>query len=87
MKLYLLTICISMLGISAVNIAFNTAAWYYVIIAVIWCTAMQFCIDGLFAILINKMPDRWFGVDNRLYNVSKTEHNFYKALNVRCWRD
>lgn len=87
MKLYLSTIGIAMALISAFNIILGTASWYFVIIAVIWCTALQFALDGGIAIVINKMPDRWFGVDNRLYHVSKRERELYKKLKVRLWKD
>lgn len=87
MKLYLSIIGIAMLVISLVNIIFGTASWYYIVIAVIWCTALQFAIDGIFAIIINKMPDKWFGVDNRAYYVSKKETKLYKKLKVRKWKD
>lgn len=87
MKLYLSTIGISMFAISLLNIAFETEAWYYVIISVLWCTALQFAFDGLIAIIINKLPDGWFGVDNPLYKVSKPERELYKRLRVREWKD
>lgn len=87
MKLYLSTIGIAMLVISMFNIVFETASWYYVMIAVVWCTALQFALDGLIAIAINKMPDRWFGVDNPLYYVTKHEKTLYKKLKVRLWKD
>lgn len=87
MKLYLSTIGIAMLVISAVNILCGTASWYYAVIAVIWCTALQFALDGLIAIVINKMPDGWFGVENRLYRVSERERALYKKLKVRLWKD
>ncbi len=87
MKLYLGVICIAMLVISVFNILFETATWYYIIIAVIWCTALQFALDGLIAIAINKMPDRWFGVSNRLYHVTQKEKALYKKLKVRLWKD
>ena len=87
MKLYLGIIGIAMLLISVFNVLFETAVWYYVIISVIWCTALQFAMDGLIAIAINKMPDGWFGVDNPFYNVSKIERTLYKRLRVRLWKD
>lgn len=87
MKLYLSIIGIAMLLISVVNIIFETAAWYYIVIAVIWCTALQFAFDGTFAIVINKMPDGWFGVDNPFYQVSEWERKLYKKLKVRRWKD
>jgi hypothetical protein len=87
MKLYLSVIGTAMAIISAVNILVGTAAWYYIVIAVIWCAALQFALDGGIAIIINKMPDGWFGVDNRLYRVSKREQTLYKKLRVRLWKD
>lgn len=87
MKLYLSVIGVAMAVISAINIAFQTASWYNVIIAVFLCTAAQFALDGLIAIIINKMPDRLFGVENRLYQVSQAEKRLYKRLKVRSWKD
>lgn len=87
MKLYLSIIGIAVAIISAVNIACGTAPWYYAVIATLWCAALQFGLDGLFAILINKMPDRWFGVDNPAYRVSKKETKLYVKLKVRVWKD
>ncbi len=87
MKLYLTVIGISMMLICSANILFGVAPWYYVIIAVVWCTALQFALDGGLAILINKMPDRWFGVENRMYAVSEAEKKLYKRLRVRLWKD
>ena len=87
MKLYLSVIGVAMAIISAINIIFNTATWYNVIIAVVLCTAAQFALDGLIAIIINKMPDRLFAVNNPLYNVSKFEQELYKKLKVRTWKD
>jgi hypothetical protein len=87
MKLYLSVIGVAMAIIAAVNIALGLAAWYYIVLAVIWCTALQFALDGAIAIIINKMPDSLFGVDNRLYRVSKGEKTLYKKLKVRLWKD
>ena len=87
MKLYLSVIGIAMAAVSLINIAFGTAAPHYVIIAVVWCTALQFALDGIIAILINKMPNKLFGADNPLYKVSEAEKKLYKRLKVRLWKD
>ena len=87
MKLYLSIILTAMLLISAINIILGTGIWHLIVITVIVCTALQFALDGLIAIIINKMPDRLFGVDNALYSVSDTEIKFYKKLKVRKWKD
>ena len=87
MKLYLSVIGGAMLAIAAANIAMGVAPWYYVIIAVVWCTALQFAIDGFIAIVINKLPNGWFGASNRLYHVTKKERALYIRLGVRLWKD
>lgn len=87
MKLYLSTIGIAMLLISVLNIVFGTASWYYVVAAVVWCTALQFLLDGSIAIIIHKMPNEWFGLDNPTYLVAKKETALYKRLGVRAWKD
>lgn len=87
MKLYLSIIGVAMLVISALNVVFETAAPHYVIIAVIWCTALQFALDGLIALTINNLPDRWFGVDNPIFHVTKSERELYKKIKVRLWKD
>ena len=87
MKLYLSAMGAAMAIISAINIIFNTATWFNVIIAVVLCTAAQFALDGLIAIIINKTPDKFFAVNNPLYSVSETEKNLYKKLKVRNWKD
>ena len=87
MKLYLSIIGVAMALISAVNIAVGIAPWYYVIAAVVWCTALQFALDGFWAIVINKLPNKWFDVENPLYRVSEWERKLYKKLKVRRWKD
>ncbi len=87
MKLYLSVISVAMVIVSAINIIFNTATWYNVIIAVVLCTAAQFALDGIIASIINKMPDKLFAVNNPLYTVSETEKKLYKKLKVRSWKD
>ena len=87
MKLTFSIIGIALAVICSINIACQTAAWYYVIIASLWCVVLQFAIDGLFAFLINKLPDKWFGVNNRLFHVTKAERKLYKKLRVRRWKD
>ena len=73
--------------ISAVNIIAETASWYYVLIAVVWCVALQFALDGIIAIIINKLPDGLFGVENPLYRVSLCEREIYRRLGVKKWKN
>lgn len=87
MKLYLIIIAVAMTVIAAVNIALETAAWYYVILAVVWCTVLQIVLDVIIATAIKMTPDRWYGVDNSLFHVFDIEKKLYKKLKVRLWKD
>ena len=87
MKMYLSIIGFAMLIISAINIVFNTASWYNIIMLVIVCTVLQFALDGSIALIINKLPDKLFAVNNPLYKVSEAEKNFYKKIKVKNWKD
>lgn len=85
MKLYFSVIGVSMVLISLLNILFGAAEWYYVIIAVIFCTALQFALDAVVAFTVNRFPDKCFGIDNPLFRISEAERRFYKKLRVRLW--
>ncbi len=87
MKLYLSIIGVSMFLISLFNIIFNTAPWYIILFLVIICTVLQFALDGLIAIVINKLPDKHFGTDNPIYTVSDAEKKMYLKLHIRRWKD
>ena len=87
MKLYLSVIGIAMAAVSLINIALGTAAPHYVIIAVVWCTALQFAFDGIIAILINKIPNELFSTTGTMYTVTKKEMRLYKRIKVRLWKD
>ena len=87
MKLYLTVIGVCMAVIAGCNIAFQTAPWYMAVVLVILCTALQFALDGTIAFVINKLPDRFFGVENTFYHVSEFEKKLYKKLKVRNWKD
>lgn len=87
MKLYLWIIGVAAVIISSLNIIFKVAAWYYVIIAVIFCAALQFVLDISIALLVRLSPDRWYGIDNPCFKVSERAKKIYKVLKVRHWKD
>ncbi len=76
-----------MLAVSALNVAFGTASLCNAVTAVILCTASQFALDGLIAVIINKLPNRFFGINSPLSCVSQAEIAFYKKIKVRVWKD
>ena len=87
MKLYLSVIGLAMTVISAINIIFGLGDWYCIIAAVVWCTLLQFILDGLVAFTASKLPRGWFGVDNPLFNVNDKKMQLYKKLKVSNWKD
>lgn len=87
MKLYLTIIGIAMAIIAAINIALGLGVWYYVVIAVVWCTVLDFAIDGILALIIRLTPDKYYGVDNPHFNVTDKEIKLYRDLRVREWKD
>jgi len=91
MIFYLTTILVSMFLIALFNILFGTPIFNYsigfVILMVICTTLFQILIDGLFAFIINKLPKKWFGVNNKYFNYSKKRQRFYEKLKVKKWKD
>jgi hypothetical protein len=87
MKLYLSTITLAMLIISAANIFFDTAPSFYIISSVIWCVILQIVLDSLAAYLIHILPEKYFDVGNPHFEISKREQKIYRFLKVRKWKD
>lgn len=87
MVLYLCIILSAMTIISVLNIIFTTLNPWFIISAVTITTIFQFVIDGIFAIIINKLPNKWFGMDKKCFEVSKKSQEFYEKLKIRKWKD
>lgn len=87
MKLYLTIIGVAAAILAAVNVACGTASWYYVLIAIALCIALEFAIDGGMAILIRLTPDRWYPAFSPLFSVSAWEKKLFLRLKVRLWKD
>lgn len=86
--LYLIIILVSMALISSANIIFNdTYEWYFYIIFVVGLVVASIIIDGLVALVIRKMPEKWFDYKMKIFNASKSEYKFYKLIGVKKWKD
>lgn len=90
MILYLIIITIAMVLVALGNIIWGTAFFGYspgfVMFAVATTTIFQFVIDGIFAIIVNKLPDKWFDVNKKCFDVSKGWQRFYEKLQIRKWK-
>ena len=91
MVLYLSIIIIATILIAVCNILFNPVAmdwaWYWVAIGAVLSTIAEIGIDGLFAAIIEAMPERWFNPDKKIFNVGKRERKFYEKLGIKSWKD
>ena len=91
MVLYICSIVGAMTLIAGFNIwlgtpVFGYSAWF-VVLAVVSTTVFQIAIDGLFAFIVNKLPNKWFDEKNKHFVVSKRAVKFYEALKIRKWKD
>ncbi len=88
MILYPVTIVACMIIISVINIVYTNSLFaldpMYIILVVIASTVAVIAIDGLFAALINALPEKWF---NKEVNVTKKEVRFYEVIKIRAWKD
>lgn len=91
MVLYLSIIIFAVLLVSGLNILFtgfafaNSEIWF--ICAMSLGVVIEFCIDGIAATIVHSLPNRWFTLDKKIYNVSKKERKFYDKLKIKSWKD
>ena len=87
MILYLSIILIVATIIAVLNILLTTYLWWVIVLLVISATILQFVFDGMFALIVNRLPDKWFGMNKKCFQVSKSEQHFYEKLGIRKWKD
>lgn len=82
--IYILLILLAMAVIAAVNVAAGAALWPTVG-ATCLLTVAVIAIDGLFAFLIRRLPERLFSYEGRLLSVGRRESALYRRLCLRRW--
>ncbi len=91
MILYLSIIFIAMAIISVLNIFLGTPFFgyspWFVILAVVGSTVFEFLIDLIFAGIVNKLPNKWFGVEKKYFHYSKKRQRFYDKLKIKSWKE
>lgn len=65
---------------------FSLEIWY-IIVAAVSSTVAAIAIDGLFAFIIRRLPEKWFSYKLPFFSVSKKECSFYQKLGIRKWKD
>ena len=91
MILYLLIIFFTVVILSLFNIFFGLdilqCQWWVIPIACLVGVVYEIAVDGLFAIIINKLPNKWFGPDKKCFEVSKRERKFLEKIKVKSWKE
>lgn len=59
----------------------------YAILATVIGTVAVIAVDGLFAFLIRRLPNKLFSHKRKAFSVSLKEKNFYEKLSIRKWKD
>lgn len=89
MLFYIFSIVGADLLIILFNILFNKfeLSLLYIILASVLGAIAVIAIDGVFAFIIRRLPEKWFSYDKKIWNVSKAECNFYEKLGIKLWKD
>lgn len=89
---YLIVIFASIILISAGNlilaipITLSDIGWSLLVTVI--AAAAVFIIDAISALAIRRLtPKKWYTPNNDIFNVSKKERNFYRALKIKEWKD
>lgn len=90
MVLYLIIIAIGVMSVATLNIFFNPLyhdKWWLYIIFTVALTVIAILIDGLVALIIRKLPEKWFQKDYWFTRTGEKELKFYTFLGVQKWKD
>ena len=89
MILYLSIILVYVVILSAINVlcSFTPISPSYTILIIFIAPIIEIVIDGLVALLVHQLPNKWFEIDNKFYKVSDKERKFYEKIKIRKWKD
>jgi hypothetical protein len=73
--------------ISAINSRFCDHKPVHSLVITVALTLFVITIDGLFALLIRKLPSKYFDVDKKGFDASIKERKFYDFLDIKFWKD
>ena len=89
---YLIVISVSVLIITAANLAFSLPHTALDAITMLFnvslSAASTFAIDGILAIIIRRFtPEKWYSNGKKLFKVSKKERDLYNKMKIKRWKD
>ncbi len=91
MVIYLSIIFLSIIFISVMNIIFTMSMFNlsapYIFFIVFISAVINFIIDAIVALVIHKLPKKWFNPYNSIYKVWGFERKFYENIGIKRWKD
>ena len=88
--LYIITVAVSAVLITLANFfagrTYTAGALGKYALLTLLCIAAVFVIDGFFAFIIRRLPEKWFAPEARLFTVGKRERNFYRRTRIDKWK-
>ena len=84
--IFVCSFVLALLNIFVGTLFFDYSVWF-IILAIAGSVVFEFLVDGLFAFIINKLPNKWFGIENKHFKVSKRSIKFYEKIKIRKWKD
>lgn len=87
--LYIILILLSTFLVALINIYCNAFgySWWMLLVFSVLSTICVIIIDGITALIIRHLPEKWFRYEKKIFNVSKKEVAFYRFLNIKAWKD
>ena len=87
--LYIILILLSTFLVALINICCNAFgySWWMLLVFSVLSTIFVIIIDGITALIIRHLPEKWFRYERKIFNVSKKEVAFYRFLNIKAWKD
>lgn len=85
--MYSAIILTCVLLISAINSRFFNYDPVLSLFITISLTIIVVILDGLFALFIRRLPNKYFDHNNRLYDSTQKERKFYEKIGIKFWKD
>ena len=87
---YLITITGATLLIALINFIFGDVhTWIEFGSSLLWTslgTVSVIAVDGLFAFIIRRLPEKWFAPEAKAFSVPKWERNLYRKTKINVWK-
>ena len=84
---YLVVILCGMLTISVFNARYTSDSFLYTLLTPIILTISVVIIDGIVALIIRRLPQKYFDESHKGFDASKNERSFYERIGIKLWKD